>query len=230
MQPSDSAVHIPEPILFQILNPNPYKLTHNSEYSSLCYTFCPCWFSVLYIALYYVNSKLLIYFCPYLFLKERGFFFNQRYFHQKVVIIHLLEYDSLLSSARKLWKYKVILWCLWQMWHTPGIVQCTTPTTVHGQPCIILHDFNGTWPRKDTVVKATRKSRTAGCCFKALRLLGSSDTKPTLCSSDCRISTRKVKQHSQRGLQLVAMMKGRFRIYSIQVMQQVHKKVWLFIQ
>ena len=106
MQQSDSAIHIHEPILFQILNPNPHKLTQNTEYGSLCYTFGPCWFSVLYIALYYVNSKLLIYFCPYLFLKERGFFFNQRYFHQKVVIIHLLEYDSLLSSARKLWKYK----------------------------------------------------------------------------------------------------------------------------
>lgn len=99
---------------------------------------------------------------------------------------------------------KVILWRLWQTWHTPGIVQCTAPTTVRGQPCIILHDFNSTWPCKNTIVKATRRSRTAGCCFKALRLLGSANTNPTPCFSDFRISTQKVKQHSQRGLQLVA--------------------------
>ena len=32
-------------------SPTP-QLTQNTEYSSLCYTFGPCWFSVLYIALY----------------------------------------------------------------------------------------------------------------------------------------------------------------------------------
>ena len=48
VQQSDSAIHIHVSILFQILFP--FRLLHNIEQSSLCYTVGPCWFSILNIA------------------------------------------------------------------------------------------------------------------------------------------------------------------------------------
>ena len=48
VQQSDSVIHIYVSILFQILFP--FKLLHNIEQSSLCYTVGPCWLSILNIA------------------------------------------------------------------------------------------------------------------------------------------------------------------------------------
>ena len=48
VQPSDSVIHIHVSIPFQILFP--FRLLHNIEQSSLCYTVGPCWLSILNIA------------------------------------------------------------------------------------------------------------------------------------------------------------------------------------
>ena len=48
VQQSDSVIHIHVSILFQILFP--FRLLHNTEQSSLCYTVGPCWLSNLNIA------------------------------------------------------------------------------------------------------------------------------------------------------------------------------------
>ena len=49
VQQSDSVLHIHVSILFQILFP--FRLLHNIEQSSLCYTVGPCWLSILFIYL-----------------------------------------------------------------------------------------------------------------------------------------------------------------------------------
>ena len=49
-------------ILFQILFP--YRLQLDIEYSSLFYTVGPCWLSILYIIVVYINTRLLIYLPP----------------------------------------------------------------------------------------------------------------------------------------------------------------------
>ena len=46
---SDAVIHIHVSILFQILFP--FKLLHNIEQSSLCYTAGSCWLSILNIAM-----------------------------------------------------------------------------------------------------------------------------------------------------------------------------------
>ena len=46
-------------ILFQICFP--HRLLQNIEYSFLCYMVGPCWLSILYIVVVYVNPKFLIY-------------------------------------------------------------------------------------------------------------------------------------------------------------------------
>ena len=52
VQQSDSVIHIHVSILFQILFP--FRLLHNIEQSSLCYTAGPCWLSIfLKIDLYW---------------------------------------------------------------------------------------------------------------------------------------------------------------------------------
>ena len=48
VQQSDSVIHIHVSILFQILFP--FRLLHNIEQSSQCYTVGPCWLSILNIA------------------------------------------------------------------------------------------------------------------------------------------------------------------------------------
>ena len=53
VQQSDSIIHVHVSILFQILFP--FRLLHNIEQSSLCYTVGPCWLSILNIAAYYHN-------------------------------------------------------------------------------------------------------------------------------------------------------------------------------
>ena len=47
VQKSDSVIYIHVPILFQILFP--FRLLHNTEQRSLCYTVGPCWLSILNI-------------------------------------------------------------------------------------------------------------------------------------------------------------------------------------
>ena len=47
-QQSDSVIHIPVSILFQILFP--FRLLGNIEQSSLCYAVGPSWLSILNIA------------------------------------------------------------------------------------------------------------------------------------------------------------------------------------
>ena len=47
VQQSDSVIHIHVSILFKILFP--FRLLHNNEQSSLCYTVGPCWLSILNI-------------------------------------------------------------------------------------------------------------------------------------------------------------------------------------
>ena len=54
-QQSDSVLHTHVPILFQIIFP--FKLLHNIEQSSLCYTVGPCWLSVLNIAVRTCQSQ-----------------------------------------------------------------------------------------------------------------------------------------------------------------------------
>ena len=54
---SDTCVY-----LFQILFL--YRLLQNIDYSSLCYIVGPCWLSILYVVVHYVNPKLLIYPSP----------------------------------------------------------------------------------------------------------------------------------------------------------------------
>ena len=49
VQQSDSVIHIPVSILFQI--PFQLRLLHNIEQSSLCYTVDPCWLSILTTAM-----------------------------------------------------------------------------------------------------------------------------------------------------------------------------------
>ena len=56
VQQSDSVIHIHVSILFQILFP--FRLLHNIEQSSLCYTVGPCWLSILNIAVCNVSPKL----------------------------------------------------------------------------------------------------------------------------------------------------------------------------
>lgn len=85
-------------------------------------------------------------------------------------------------------------------------MQCTTPTTVHGSPCIIRCPFSKAWPWKNITVKVRRVTYSS-YCFKTPRMLGSGNTNTTLCFPDCRISTQKEKQHLQTGVQLVGMMK-----------------------
>ena len=48
VQQSDSLIHIHVSILFQILFP--FRLLHNIEQSSLCYTVDPCWLFILNMA------------------------------------------------------------------------------------------------------------------------------------------------------------------------------------
>ena len=51
VQQGDSVIHIHVSILFQILFP--FRLLHNTEQSSLCYTVGPCWLSILSISAVY---------------------------------------------------------------------------------------------------------------------------------------------------------------------------------
>ena len=51
IQQSDSVIHINVPVLFQIIFP--FRLLHNIEQSSLCYTVGPCWLSILLIYLFF---------------------------------------------------------------------------------------------------------------------------------------------------------------------------------
>ena len=55
VQQSDSIIHIHVSILFQILFP--FRLLHNIEWSSLCYTVGPCWLSILNIAVCRCQSQ-----------------------------------------------------------------------------------------------------------------------------------------------------------------------------
>ena len=55
VQQSDSVIHIHVSILFQILFP--FRLLHNIEQSSLCYTVGPCWLSMLNIAVCTCQSQ-----------------------------------------------------------------------------------------------------------------------------------------------------------------------------
>ena len=48
VQQSDSVIHTHVSILFQIIFP--FRLLHNIEQNSLCYTVGPCWLSILSIA------------------------------------------------------------------------------------------------------------------------------------------------------------------------------------
>ena len=45
VQQRDSVIHIRVSILFQILSP--FRLLHNIEQSSLCYSIGPCWLFIL---------------------------------------------------------------------------------------------------------------------------------------------------------------------------------------
>ena len=49
VQQSDSVIHLHVSILFQILFS--FRLLHNTERSSLCYTVGSCWLSILNIAM-----------------------------------------------------------------------------------------------------------------------------------------------------------------------------------
>ena len=55
VQQSDSVINIHISILFQILFP--FRLLHNIEQSSLCYTVGPCWLSILNIAVSTCQSQ-----------------------------------------------------------------------------------------------------------------------------------------------------------------------------
>ena len=50
VQQSDPVIHTHVSILYQILFP--LRLLHNIEQSSLCYTVCPCWLSIIYSSVY----------------------------------------------------------------------------------------------------------------------------------------------------------------------------------
>ena len=58
VQQSDSIICIHESILFQILFP--FRLLHNIEQSSLCYTVGPCWLSILNIVVCTCQSLLFL--------------------------------------------------------------------------------------------------------------------------------------------------------------------------
>ena len=49
VQQSDSVIHIRASILFQFLFP--FRLLHNTEQKSLCYTIGPCWLSIFFFFL-----------------------------------------------------------------------------------------------------------------------------------------------------------------------------------
>ena len=55
IQQSDSVIHIHVSILFQIIFP--FRLLHNTEQSSLCYTVGPCWLFILNIAVCACQSQ-----------------------------------------------------------------------------------------------------------------------------------------------------------------------------
>ena len=55
VQQSNSVIHIHVSILFQILFP--IRLLQNIEQSSLCYTACPCWISILNIVVCTCQSQ-----------------------------------------------------------------------------------------------------------------------------------------------------------------------------
>ena len=55
VQQSDSVMHIPISVLFQI--PFQFRLLHNIEQSSLCYTVDPCWLSISTIAMYTCHTN-----------------------------------------------------------------------------------------------------------------------------------------------------------------------------
>ena len=54
-QQSDSVIHTHVSILFHMLFP--FRLLHNIEQSSLCYTVSPCWLSILNIAVCTCQSQ-----------------------------------------------------------------------------------------------------------------------------------------------------------------------------
>ena len=57
VQQSDSVIHIPISILFQI--PFQFRLLHNIEQSSLCYTVDFCWLSIFFLSFkFYFIFKL----------------------------------------------------------------------------------------------------------------------------------------------------------------------------
>ena len=58
VQQSDSLIHIHVAMLSQILFP--FRLLHNIEQSSLCYTVDPCWLSILTTA---DHVNFLVLFC-----------------------------------------------------------------------------------------------------------------------------------------------------------------------
>ena len=62
VQHSESVIYLHESILFQILFP--FRLLHNFEQNSLCYTVGPYWLSVLNIECVHVNPKLPVYLSP----------------------------------------------------------------------------------------------------------------------------------------------------------------------
>ena len=59
VQQSDSVIHIHVSVLFKILFP--FRLLHNIEQSSLCYTVGPCWLSILFM-------YSCMYVCMYVFI------------------------------------------------------------------------------------------------------------------------------------------------------------------
>ena len=71
IQQSDSVIHIHIFILFQILFP--YRLLHNIEQSSLCYTVVPCWLSIfskylkIFSFIYLFMAALSLHYCAWAF-------------------------------------------------------------------------------------------------------------------------------------------------------------------
>ena len=59
-QQSDSDIHVPVFILFQVLFP--FRVLQNIEQSSLCRTVGPCWLSILNIAVCTYHPQFPLYF------------------------------------------------------------------------------------------------------------------------------------------------------------------------
>ena len=57
VQQRDSVIYIHVSILFQILFP--FRLLHNIEQSSLCYTVGPCWLSILFYLFFIIYLFIL---------------------------------------------------------------------------------------------------------------------------------------------------------------------------